>query len=269
MSDGESAPDAYGRVQAARHALAGFVREAYTSRQLVAPDSDAAHDQARAGSDHIPNRLIEGLVASVADHLKAWLRASEPPAGDQWPLLHVYADHTLWRAVLESLASGVWLMAPPASEERIRRGVRLSLYEWKTTGPVERPGHPADEVATRTKDELRNIVERVCVQMGWQVADFEKRHVGPGLIVRGAQQHLGTDGADLFYWWTICSRYAHAQSLTAILRARRTHVHTPHGGAVDVETDVGLVADLVEFAVGVLNAFTSLTRERGLLRVSR
>ncbi|WP_106814510.1 mediator of RNA polymerase II transcription subunit 4 [Microbacterium timonense] len=269
MSDGTGNPDAYNRIQVARHALAHFVREAYTSRQFVMPESQAAHDKARAGSDHIPNRLVEGFIASTADHLKAWLRASEPPAGETSPLLHLYADYTLWRAILESLASGIWLLAPSPSDERIRRGVILALYEWKATGPVERPGRPADEAATRTQTELHGIIERVCNRMGWPVTDLDQRRFGPTQIIRGAQQHLGSDGRDLFYWWTICSRSAHAQSLTALLRARRTHFDTPHGGAVDVETDEALVAELVEFAVGTLNSFASLTRERGLLRVSR
>lgn len=269
VTDGTEAPNFFDRIQVARQALAGFVGDAYTSRQFVSPESDAATDETRAGSDHIPNRLIEGLIASVADHLKAWLRASEPPAGETSPLLHLYADYTLWRAILESLASGVWLLAPPSSDERIRRGVKLALYEWKATGPVERPGHPLDQVASRAKSELARIIDRVCVQMSWQVTEFEGRGLAPSAIVRGAQQHLGQDGRDLFYWWTICSRYAHAQSLTAILRARRTHFDTPQGGAVDVETDEALTVELVEFAVGVLNAFTALTRERGLLRVKR
>ena len=54
-----------------------------------------------------------------------------------------------------------------------------------------------------------------------------------------------------------------------ILRARRTHFYTPHGGAMDAETDEALVAELVEFAAGILNSFFALTRERGLLRVPR
>ncbi len=269
VSDGVVSPNVYGRIQLARHSLAGFVREAYTSRQFVMPKTDAAKDQVRSGSDHIPNRLVEGLIASVADHMRAWLRSSEPPLGEEQPLLHIYADHTIWRAILESLASAIWMIAPATSEERVKRGVSLALYEWKATGPVERPNHANDEAAAQTKNELRRIIERVCHRMDWDVADLEKRHVTPSLIVKGAQQSIGPEGRQLFYWWTICSRYAHAQTLTVILRARRTHVNTPYGGGVDVETDEELVADLIEFAVGVLNVFTALTRERGLLRVRR
>ncbi|MDY0829633.1 hypothetical protein SK224_10930 [Microbacterium sp. BG28] len=144
-----------------------------------------------------------------------------------------------------------------------------ALYEWAATGPVERPRHPADEAAERTKTELRRIIERVGDRMGWEVAALEKRRVRPGAIVTAAQQDLGGAGRDLSYWWTICSRYAHAQSLTAILRARRAHIDTPHGGTVDVETNEELVVEMVETAVGFLNAFTALTRERGLLRMPR
>lgn len=118
MSDTETAPDAYGRIQVARHALTGIVRDAYASTQFVKPGSDAGTDEARAGSDHIPNRLIEGLVASVADHLYAWIRASEPPKGETAPMLRIYADYTLWRAILEAAASGIWLLANSDSDER-------------------------------------------------------------------------------------------------------------------------------------------------------
>lgn len=232
-------------------------------------ESDAANDEALAGSDHVPNRLVEGFIASAADHLMAWLRASEPPAGESSPLLHLYADDSLWRATLESLASGIWLLAPPLSDERIRRGLIRALYEWKVAAPVERPGRPTDETATRVQTELHGIIERVCSRMGWQVTDLDQRRFGPTQIIRCAQQHLGSDGSDLFCWWTICSRYARAQSLTVILRARRTHFYTPHGGAMDAETDEALVAELVEFAAGILNSFFALTRERGLLRVPR
>lgn len=110
----------------------------------------------------------------------------------------------------------------------------------------------------------------------WQVATQRharygaaQRRISPSTVVGAARDYLGPDGRDLIYWWKLCSRYAHAQTLTMMLRARRQSVETPYGGVVNVTTDAELVAELVEFAVPVFNALIRLTWQRGLLRTDR
>lgn len=265
-----STPNAFERIQRGRHALAGFVQQVFDTTPVVVPEGETAADRRRAGSDHIPVRIVEGFIASAADHLKAWLRASELlDEGDPEPLLHLYADHTLWRAILEAVASAVWILGPDDQDERIRRATKLALYEWAETGPIERQGHPADDVALRMKDELRRIIERVCTQMGWEIAEVEKRRISPSTVLNAARNHLGPAGQDIFYWWTVCSRYAHGQTLTMMLRARRQSAETPYGDVVNVTTDAELVAELIEFTLPVLNVLIQLTWKRGLLRADR
>lgn len=262
-------PTAFERIQRGRYALAGFVRQVWETAPVIGVGSHAAGDAARSGSDQIPVRVVEGYIASAADHLKAWLRVSECPPGDERPLLHLYADYTLWRAIIEALGTAIWALGPDSQEERIRRATRLALYEWQDSGPVARPGRAPDASTTQLKAELRRVIERVCTSMSWEVAAIEHERLSPRKVMDGARNHLGSPGRDLTYWWTMCSRYAHAQTLTVMLRGRRMSLETPFGGVVDVETNEELVAELVEFGVVLLNALIRLTNQRGYLRTHR
>lgn len=84
-----------------------------------------------------------------------------------------------------------------------------------------------------------------------------------------AREYLGHDGDDFFYWWTICSRYTHAQTLTVMLRGVRTHVDSPDGGVMNVETDVAQLADVVDFTMKATDALVAMLVRRGFDRVRR
>lgn len=253
----------------ARFTFAHFSNDYFHSTPFVLAGGDAEEDQRTSGSDHIPNRVVEGFAASVADHVRAWCRATAPTYDDPRPFVYVYADYTLWRAVLESIAAAIWIVGPETSRERIERATRVAIYEWKKSAPVPRFSGETDASATRLYEEQRAVIERVCDQVGFSFDSLAKKGAEPSKVVRAAREYLGREGDDFSYWWTICSRYAHAQSLTVMLRGVRTRVESPHGQVVDVTTDETLLAELVEFARNATEGLVELLVRRGLHRAPR
>lgn len=254
------------QILLARFAFAHFSNSYFQSTPFVLPGSDAEEDQRTSGSDHIPNRVVEGFAASVADHVRAWYRATAPTDDDPRPFLYVYADYTLWRAVLESLATAIWIVGPETPRQRIERATRVAIYEWKKSAPVLRHSGDADPSAERLHEGQRVVIGRVCDQMGFDFDSLAKKGAEPSKVVRGAREHLGRKGDDFFYWWTICSRYAHAQSLTVMLRGVRTRAESAHGHVVNVTTGEALLAELVEFARNATEGMVELLTQRGLHR---
>lgn len=257
------------RILLARLGFAGFVNLYFDSTPRVEPGSDAERDADAAGSDHIPNRVVEGFVASAADHIRAWYRATSPTDDDPRPFIYIYADHTMWRAVLEAVASAIWVLGPDKREERIEHATRLAIYEWEKSKPVRRFSGEVDEAAARMHDEQRLVIEGVCERMGFDFIALAKKGAAPTKVVSAAREYLGREGDDFFYWWTICSRYTHAQTLTVMLRGVRTHVDSPDGGVMNVETDVTQLADVVDFAMKATDALVTMLVRRGFNRVPR
>lgn len=257
------------RILLARYGLVNFVNLYFDSTPRTEPGSDAEGDQGAAGSDHIPNRIVEGFVASAVDHIRAWYRATAPTDDDPRPFVYVYADHTLWRAILEAIASAIWVLGPDSRKERVEHATRLAIYEWKRSAPIPRFSGEADAAAARLHDEQRAVIERVCERMGFDYEALAKKGADPSKVVRTAREYLGRDGDDFFYWWTICSRYTHAQTLTVMLRGLTSHIESPDGGVMNVETDVAQLADVVEFGVKVTDALVAMLIRRGFDRARR
>ncbi len=257
------------RILLARYGLVHFVNLYFASTPRVEPGSDAEGDQEASGSDHIPNRIVEGFVASAVDHIRAWYRASAPTDDDARPFVYIYADHTLWRAILEAIASALWVLGPDSREERIEHATRLAIYEWKKSAPVARFSGEVDEAAARLHEEQRGVIERVCESMGFDFEVLAKKGADPSKVVKTAREYLGRDGDDFFYWWTICSRYTHAQTLTVMLRGVKSQVESPDGGVMNVETDVAQLAEVVEFGVKATDALVALLIRRGFDRARR
>lgn len=241
----------------------------FNTTPVIVRGGHAEADAAMAGSDHIPNRIVEGFMASAADHLRAWLRMSAPTDDDRRPFLHLYADLTIWRAVLEAVGFAVWVLGPEEPTERIQRATKVALYEWADSGPVERSSGDADDASARMKKELRRIIEKVSALMNWEVKKLEEKRLSPSAVVKSASSQLGREGRDLHYWWKVCSRFAHGQTLTVILRGVRVHVDTPHGGVIDVSTDEQLFVELLEFAIPVFNRLIRLANKRGIGRAPK
>lgn len=257
------------RILLARRNFADFINLYFDSTPRIESCSDAGEDQEASGSDHIPTRIVEGFVASAVDHIRAWYRASTPTDDDSRPFVYIYADHTLWRAILEAIASALWVLGPDSREERIERATRLAIYESKKSAPIPRVSGEVDEAAGRLYEEQRGVIERVCERMGFDFGSLAKKGADPSKVVKMAREHVGRDGDDFFYWWTICSRYTHAQTLTVLLRGVKSHTNLPEGDVVNVETDLEHLADLVEFGIRVTDALVSLLIRRGFDRRRR
>jgi len=257
------------RILLARLGFVGFINLYFDSTPLIEPGSDAEGDASAAGSAHIPNRVVEGFVASAVDHIRAWYRATAPTDDDPRPFVYIYADHTFWRAVLEAVASAIWVLGPDSREVRVEHATRLAIYEWDKSKPVPRFSGEVDERAARLHAEQRAAIDKVCEQMGFDFASLAKKGATPTKVVSTAREYLGRDGDDFFFWWTICSRYNHAQTLTVMLRGVRTHVDLPDGGVMNLETDVAQLADLVEFAMKATDALVGMLIRRGFDRARR
>ncbi|WP_400996418.1 hypothetical protein [Agromyces sp. GXQ0307] len=269
MDRSEEMSRAEQRILYARFQLAHFFSLYFESTPAVLRGGDAAGDLEVSGSDHIPNRIVEGFVASVADHLRAWYRASAPTDNDSRPFLSVYADYTLWRAILEAAACAVWILGPDEREERILRGTRLAIYEWRKSVPLRHADGDFDQPMARLHAEQEAVVRRVCIAMGFDFDSLDRKGLTPSAVVNGARNHLGSAGQDLAFWWTVCSRYAHAQTLTVMLLGVRTSERTPDGETVNVTTDAELLADVVGFGITMIDMLVSLLRNGGFERRSR
>lgn len=269
MADAEEMSDADRRILRARYGFIGLINLYFDSTPAVLPGGDAARDAVTSGSDHIPNRVVEGFVASVVDHLRAWYRATAPTEDDPRPYLYIYADYTLWRAILESVACAVWVLGPEDSEERIRRGIRLAKYEWTKSKPLDRASRSSDESMARLQGEQERVIRRVCAKLSVDFDAIDKRGLAPSTVVNAACNHLGRAGQDLPYWWMICSRYAHAQTLTVMHRGIRINETSPDGEVLNVTTDEALLADVVEFGLAMIDMLVELLRKRGFERRPR
>ncbi len=69
----------------------------------------AEEDQALAGNIVIPHAIVSGLVLTAADHVSAWAELAASPE-ENVLLLHMQADYTLFRPVLEGLAELIWIL---------------------------------------------------------------------------------------------------------------------------------------------------------------
>jgi hypothetical protein len=103
--------------------------------------------------------------------------------------------------------------------------------------------------------------------MGFNFERLRKKDISPSKVAQNARQYVPGSRDELFYYWRLCSKYAHAQTLTVLHRGLRTHEKTALGGTVRVESDPALLADVVEYAVKVTDALVSLVRTRGLSRL--
>jgi hypothetical protein len=269
MADTEGISDADRRILRARYGFVELINVYFDSTPAVLPGSDAARDSATSGSDHIPNRVVEGFVASVVDRLRAWYQATAPTADDARPFLYIYADYTLWRAILEALACAVWILGPEDGTDRITCGVRLAKYEWSKSKPLERAHRSGDESMARLRDEQERVVRRVCATMKLDFDAINERGLSPSTVVNAARDHLGAAGRDLAYWWMVCSRYAHAQTLTVMHRGIREREIGPNSEVLNVTTDAAALAELVEFGLAVTDMLVGLLRRRGFERCPR
>lgn len=254
------------RILLARRAFVKFTNYYIGSTPFVLAGSNAEQDQIASGSDHIPNRVVEGYAASVADHLRAWCRATMPTKDDPRPFL----------SVMRITRSGVrcwnhWQQQSGLSAQKTRVSALNMQPGWPSTSgrsPRQFPRHSGetDASAIRLHEEQRVVIERVCERMSFDFGALTKKGAEPSKVVRYARELLRREGGDFPYWWTICSRYAHAQTLTVMLRGVRTHVDSPHGQVIDVTTDETLLAELVEFARKATSALVKLLAPRGLHR---
>jgi hypothetical protein len=257
------------RILKARAGFGRFIAVYVGTVPQLQDGTEAVDDFRRSTSPLVPMLLAEGFAATIVDHLRTWGISTAPQGDDPRPSLGYASDFTLFRAILEPLAAAVWMLGPAARDERVLRATRLAIYEHSKSTPLKRMDGSVDPREQRLFDEQRADIEQVCAAMKYDLDALSSRRkmLGPTEFVRGARDFIPGVGDEFFYYWTVCSRYSHAQMQSA----RAWSVESAHGTAGDApalfEVDPSLVADIADFITTALDRLVALFRERGIVRV--
>lgn len=263
--------DAERRILTARAGFGRFVAVYDSTLPHLQGGTEASEDFRRSTSPLVPMLLTEGFAATIVDHLRTWGISTAPQGDDPRPSLGFASDFTLFRAVLESLAAAIWMLGPAERETRILRATRLAIYEHSKSTPLKRMDGSIDAREQRLFDEQRADIEQVCAAMNYDFDALSSRTkvLGPTEFVRGARDFIPGAADEFFYYWTVCSRYSHAQMQSARAWSVESEQWTADGSTALFEVDPSLVADIADFITTALDQLVALLRERGVVRVPR
>ena len=177
----------------------------------VAAGSDLEADVGRSGSDLIPKELVESLLVVANDHLHAWLTLVNQ--GEEEPLLslHVSADLTLLRPVIEGFASIIWILGNESQDVRLRRALNVSVAELRqlqryltALSKANIPDADLQEASNRYGEALLEATERAGLN---PLKTLPERAVDPSSIMRGAGQFVPGPQLDVYRHWAIASSH--------------------------------------------------------------
>lgn len=263
--------DAERRILKARAGFGSFIAAYDRTVPQLQEGTEAIDDFRRSTSPLVPMLLTEGFAATIVDHLCTWGISTAPQGDDAHPSLGYASDFTLFRAVLEPLAAAVWMLGPEARDERVLRATRLAIYEHSKSTPLRRMDGSVDPREQRLFDEQLADIEQVCTAMNYdlEALSSRKKTLGPTEFVRGARDFIPGAADEFFYYWTVCSRYSHAQMQSARAWSVESEHETAGAAPALFEVDSSLVADIADFITTALDRLVALLRERGFVRVPR
>jgi len=228
--------------------------------------STAEADQAAAGNKVIPHGIVAGLVHAAADHLDAWAELVDSP-GDATLLLHVNADYTLLRPVLEALTEVIWILDGDTSEARIKRALEVAKIEYRhgltLTAALNKAGTP-DEETNAAIAALGRLIKSSAENVGLDAEMFIKdRPVDPSELTKKIAHRVSGPTLQTLRYWAITSGNAHGQLVSTLRFAVETPLQPPHKGGALFEPDEALIAEVIEFIVKLLNISIELLNEQG------
>ena len=250
-------------------AVSGFRDFAATVKAgvpVARPGSVAEEDQRLAGNVIVPHGIVVGLVGAVADHLSAWAELADSPKHGEL-LLHLQADYTLFRPVLEGLVEVIWILDGTDSSTRIRRALEIARIEYmhglKLTSALNKAGTP-DEKTSQGIAALGRIIRSTADALGEDASSFASAPlIDPSAITKKIAQRVPGSTLRTYRYWAITSAHAHGQLITTLRYAVETQLPAPHESGALFEPDEGLLAELIEFIVELLAIAVELLNAQG------
>lgn len=228
--------------------------------------STAEADQLLAGNRLVPHGIVAGLVHAAADHLGAWAELVDSPGADTL-LLHVNADYTLFRPVVEALTEIIWILDGDTPETRITRSLEVAKVEYRhgvtLSSALNKAGTP-DEKTSAGIAALGKIIRSTAKRVGLDGEAFLKRAtIDPTALTRKIAAHVPGPTLQTLRYWAITSAHAHGQLISTLRFAVETPLEGPHAGGALFEPDENLVAELVEFIGRLIAIAVDQLNEQG------
>lgn len=250
-----------------RDSFIRFATHINSATSFVRAGSDADSDRELTQSRTVPVSLVDGFVASITDHLTAWAEKAGYDAREPILRLSLYSDYTLFRPVIESLASLIWVLAPDSQLDRIKHAVTLANVERargrRFVESLAAAGTPDEEMA-RSIAALDGDLRGVCARAGLDPARLlDANGLDPSSLTRKVSQFVPGPTLDVFRHWATCSAHAHAQLMTTLTRATRTQGVGVHGDFTYAEANSEHLAELVRFIARLLDIMVGLLNKRG------
>lgn len=249
-----------------RRAFLGFVQAVDASDRIVEKGSDAAGDEAATANRVIPYAIVDGQLMAVLDHLRAWADKLAGGGVKDTYSLNLYADYTLFRPVLESLASAIWMLGPDERDMRIKNALKVASTELRLTKmyteALSRAGTP-DEDSDESSALLEEAIRFTCESIGADASRVLAASIDPSELPRKAQRFVGGRGQDFYRYWAMCSAHAHAQLFGVLRHASRTEHGMPGHRWTYAEMDSDNFAAMLHFVNKALNVLVELLNKRG------
>lgn len=228
--------------------------------------STAELDQNVTGNQVIPHGIVAGLVLAAADHLGAWAELADSP-GEGTLLLHVNADYTLFRPVLEALTEVIWILDGDTSEARIKRALEVAKVEYRhglaLTSALNKARTPDKETSAGIA-ALGKLIKSSAESIGLDPTEFlEADIVDPSALTRKIAHRVPGPTLQTLRYWAITSAHAHGQLFSTLRFAVETPLEAPYEGGSLIEPDEALIAELIQFIERLLNVAIDLLNEQG------
>lgn len=224
-------------------------------------------DQQLSGNVVIPHLIVSGLIGSVADHLSAWAEFADSQDDETGLLLHLAADYTLFRPVVEGLVEAIWILDGTEPAQRIKRAMDIAKIEYshgsryvKELGKARFP----DDKTAQGIAALEGIIRATAQAIELDPDTYlEERAIDPSSITRKIAHRVSGNTLRTFRFWAITSAHAHGQLISTLRFAQESKLTGVHEGGAHYETDENLLAELVLFIAELLDIAVTLLNEQG------
>lgn len=263
----EEATGILGGALVAFRSFSKWVQE--NPNRSVKPGSDIDSDIHLTGTDIVPKGIVEGLLGSVEDHLNAWVDLVEQGVDEPQIELHLFADFTLLRPIIEALASIVWILGDERQDLRVKRALLVANAEVRQLQgylkALDEDGLK-DDALSRSGEQYEKLLIDAATQAGLSLATaLPGRATGPTSIVKGAGHYVPGARLDTFQHWALSSANVHGQIVGVLTKASRT-IGTYSDGTLyshAVVDTVHLANTLLFLADRLLPTAVSLLNKRG------
>ncbi|WP_147440456.1 hypothetical protein [Mycetocola tolaasinivorans] len=132
--------------------------------------------------------IIAGRIGSVADHLSASAELADSQGDETESLLHLAADSTLFRPVVEGRVENIWVLDGSDPAQRISRAVDIAKIEYvqglKLVRNLAKAGLGDDKTA-QAMAALKLIIQASAQAIGLDPDEYlEERTIDPSAITK-------------------------------------------------------------------------------------